>query len=602
MKTPQSSLPSPEELIRADAELHLRTFGVIKNKKGQLVRPSPNVMQLSMLRHYRQQQLKGEPTMLVNLKPRQRGSSTISTYLGYFHSQRYSNLEGVMAGHIKGASINMMELYRRYALNDEFAWRPGQPNVADGGNLNEDITLSNGSHVGMLTAGSTTMGRSGTTQFATLTEVAFWERSDSSKADPALAFINSCYLDGPETLVIMESTPNGASGYFYRSCMDALRGKGRWFFTFTPWFDFPECNIPFAHEDEKCEFEESLTEDEKEEVQRFGVNLEQLNWRRDTVSTMCQGDVQKFRQEYPSDPIECFLLSARPRFNMVIVDNLIKDAMKAKVGTMTLQDNGKASFLPDRGGNWSVFEEPRDGLSYLISVDTSTGEDQQTQNQLAPDPDYHSVQVWRAGYFDQDDVWHKHRLVALHHSRIDLTLLAEEVAAVSALYGDPLVVPEVNNSGLALVKFLHELYDVRLYQRKRVNDTNGMVERHYGWMTDRNTRKTIIDNLAAAVLNEDLDIPDKGVLEQFKTFVINSKGKPEASPGTHDDHVLAAAIALYNMDGASMFRVQRRNNLSARQLTKERPTSSPDGFLNQPLSKVAQFNSRRRAGKRIRRL
>ena len=591
---------NPEELIRLDPELHFRTYARIKDKRGKTVAPKPNVMQAKMLDYYRKQQIAQEPTMLVNLKPRQRGSSTLSTYLCYYHAQRYGNLEGTMAGHIKGASTNMMNLFRRYAENDQFAWRPGQGNIEEGQNLVDDITLTNGTHVGMLTAGSTTMGRSGTNQFATLTEVAFWERSEATKADPALAFINSAFLEGPETLIVMESTPNGASGFFYRTCMDAMNGKGTWHFTFTPWYEFEDCRRLFVTDEQREEFEHELRDDEHEEKERFGVDMEQLHWRRGIIDDQCQGDIMKFRQEFPSDALECFLLSSRPRFNMIVVDNLLKGAIEPRVGTTTIQENGKAVFTPDPGGLWQMFEYPREKCSYIIGVDTATGEDQTTQSQLAPDPDYHSVQVWREAYKDNEDVKHIHKLVALHHSRCDIAILAEEVAAISYLYGDPIVIPEVNNSGLALLKFLQGFYNVRLYQRKKVNESTGFYEKNFGWMTDRNTRKTIIDNLAGLILEEEVDIPSKTVLEELKTFVVNRKGRPEATAGTHDDHVLAAAIALYNINLANEIKPKRRNSLSYTQQKSNRPVSTEDGFLNKELDQVQKHNKRKSTrGKKI---
>ena len=58
----------------------------------------------------------------------------------------------------------------------------------------------------------------------------------------------------------------------------------------------------------------------------------------------------------------------------------------------------------------------------------------------------------------------------------------------------------------------------------------GMVEKSFGWSTDKITRKTIIDHMAAELIDENFDIPDKGVLKELKTFIVNERGKPEAAP------------------------------------------------------------------------
>ena len=124
-------------------------------------------------------------------------------------------------------------------------------------------------------------------------------------------------------------------------------------------------------------------------------------------------------------------------------------------------------------------------------------------------------------------------------------------------YGNAFIIPEVNNSGLALLKYLLEM-GLSVYRRRKYNDSMGMVEKSFGWSTDKITRKTVIDHLAAEIIEENVDIPDENVLKEFKTFIINDRGKPEAAPGHHDDHVLAAAIALYNIDSATTFKAPKK--------------------------------------------
>ena len=129
-----------------------------------------------------------------------------------------------------------------------------------------------------------------------------------------------------------------------------------------------------------------MTEDEKSEMERFDVNYEQLNWRRRVLQDKCNGDISKFRQEYPSDPDECFLMSSRPRFHMANVESMYKACsdQSSRVGNITVQgDNKNASFYPDRAGMWKIYDEPEYDSKYLISVDTCTGEDQQTQGLAA---------------------------------------------------------------------------------------------------------------------------------------------------------------------------------------------------------------------------
>jgi len=169
-------------------------------------------------------------------------------------------------------------------------------------------------------------------------------------------------------------------------------------------------------------------------------------------------------------------------------------------------------------------------------------------------------------------------LVGLYHSRVDVGILAEEIRAGAKWYGGAFVVPEVNNSGLALVKYLVDS-GVSVYRRRKVVDSTGMVEKAYGWNTDRVTRKTVIDHMAAELLEGNFDITDKDILAEMKTFVVNEKGKPEAAAGNHDDHVLAAAISLYNMSSASAYKEPTKRKITTRMLRKNPSLMCPDGFV-----------------------
>ena len=566
------------DLIRIDPEVWFSTFAVIKDKRGKDIKPKANTLQKRMFAHYRKCQIEGLPCKMIILKPRQKGASTCAQALTYHHMRKYENLSGSLMGDISGTSDKVFEIYRRYAENDLFPWDGTGTNLEDGGNLADLIKLKTRSQYGKETAGSKNAGRSGTIQVGNMTEVAFWPMQ--GERDPALGYLQSLYDGDHVSLVVADSTPNGPNGWFYRTWVQ----DNEWAKIFAAWFEFEDSVVPFKSEDELQDFKDTMTEDEKSEMERFDVNYEQLNWSRRVLQDKCNGDISKFRQEYPSDPDECFLMSSRPRFHMANVESMYKACsnQSSRVGNITVQgDNKNASFYPDRAGMWKIYDEPEYDSKYLISVDTCTGEDQQTQG-LAADPDYHSVQVWRAPFEDWHGNWHVPRMVALHHSRVDIGILAHEVEAAARFYGNAFVIPEVNNSGLALLKYLLDM-GLSVYRRRKYNDSMGMVEKSFGWSTDKITRKTVIDHLASEIIEENVDIPDPDILKEFKTFVINDRGKPEAAPGHHDDHVLAAAIALYNIDSATTFKAPKKKKISNRMLRKNPSMMCPDGFMRVPL-------------------
>jgi len=175
------------------------------------------------------------------------------------------------------------------------------------------------------------------------------------------------------------------------------------------------------------------------------------------------------------------------------------------------------------------------------------------------DPDSHSALVLRAGYFDSDGSWVRPALVARVRPpcRVDIDVLAEFIERFSLYYGGCLVVPEVNGPGLALIELLKES-SANLYQREIFNMRESKRSKALGWQTTDKTRRIVIEELASAIRDFDekgsgLDIYCKHAVEELKTFVVTESGRSEAAAGRHDDDVLALAIGITTMAGATRF-------------------------------------------------
>jgi hypothetical protein len=66
-----------------------------------------------------------------------------------------------------------------------------------------------------------------------------------------------------------------------------------------------------------------------------------------------------------------------------------------------------------------------------------------------------------------------------------------------------------------------------------------------GFDTTILTRPLMLDTLNKALRGDEYEANDPGLLEECNAFVYNEDGKPEASPGFHDDKVMSAAGALF---------------------------------------------------------
>ena len=143
------------------------------------------------------------------------------------------------------------------------------------------------------TAGNIQTGRGGTYSDFHGSEVAFWKDAEGIIAGA---------LQGGNPDAVLESTPNGAQGYFYQLAMEALRGDSIWTLHFYPWWWDDEYRL----ETEPLTY----SEEERDLVNRYDLDVEQIAWRRAKIKEL-RG---LFKQEYPEDPISCFLTSGNSYF------------------------------------------------------------------------------------------------------------------------------------------------------------------------------------------------------------------------------------------------------------------------------------------------
>ena len=307
-----------EAIARLDPEVWFAIYGVLKDKEGKVMeKRKPNLLQRRMFAAYREAMKAGKPFKCLGLKPRQVGLSTVIAAITYHHNRTHPNMNGALMADKVGTADKVFEIYRTFAECDTLSWGPGNgplPAFGSPGNIADEIVLPNGSRYGKETAGSARAGAGGTIQVANGTEVAHFPVIKGK--DPALGFLNSWYDEGAMSLGMFDTTPNGPTGLFYDLWQDKGNGYSR---IFAAWFEFLEHSKPFASEQERQAFAGELDDDEREEIARYKVSLEQMHWRRGVIKVKCQGDVSKFRQEYPSDDTSCLTGDARIGTNLGIL-------------------------------------------------------------------------------------------------------------------------------------------------------------------------------------------------------------------------------------------------------------------------------------------
>lgn len=562
-------------LARADPLIHFQGCVQIEGRDKTLRRPVANIFQQRMCAAYSTLLALalelGIQIRILGLKIRQCGGTTIGCELTYHHSQRFAT-DSVIIANVRDNAAEMLRKIQLLHQTDAIEW--GNPLVP----TKAKLEWANGSRVEITSAETMNMGISRTRQFGLFSEAAKYPRG-GVKDDKRIMASALPSIGGPGTIGIAETTPEGASGWFYEQWQGALPldeflaqlaagnpspGNG-WVQVFAAWHEFPE-NRKVVSEVQAKQIMAKLSPRERLGVDRYGWDAGQIAWRRATIASECGGSEDLFDEYYPEDPESCFLSSGRPRFDMRALVELESRAMGQvwQAGTIDLQSSGAALFSPSGAmghGPIVMREPPREGFRYIVWCDPATGEDQTESD----DPDRHSIGVLRVGY-TQDGTEMPDavvaRVAAPYYGEADDT--ANLIEGLSKLYGDALVVLEVN-MGLHILEHL-KLRGVPLYKREIIDPHDRENTRYmWGWkLKDRDQRRTVIDSLAIAIRDRAIDPGDPHLISEMKTFIISKNGKEEARGGCHDDDVMGLAMAYYCRGAATLYTGNTRRRKAPR--------------------------------------
>jgi len=287
----------------------------IRTKAGDIKPLELNKAQLYIHKRLEEQRLATGKVRALLLKGRQQGASTYTEARFLWRTMFSNGRRCFILTHQNDATKNLFNMAKLYIdkLPKEI-----QPVIGTDSSNELVFTHRNASYkVG--TAGNKGVGRSETIQLLHGSEVAFWRHADEHAKG-----ILQAVPDELNTEIIMESTANGANGWFYQQCQAAMRGEGEYMLIFVPWFWQEEYRF-------KCNKDFAPTNEELMLMKLYGIDKEQLNFRRNKIvqlgSNGADGNLA-FKQEYPCTPEEAFLQSDG---NSLIPGNLIQRAMKSSL-------------------------------------------------------------------------------------------------------------------------------------------------------------------------------------------------------------------------------------------------------------------------------
>ena len=568
---------------RYDFAFWAAMYVYIKNKGGgedvlfRLTRPQRKfVAKLEALRKA------GKPIRLILLKARQWGGSTTSQlYMAWLQLIHRKGLNSLIIAHQGTGSDEIKDMFDRmiknypvdmlYKINEDYDENePKLVGVGKSGNIHRVPQRNCKIKIG--TAERPDSCRGGDYNLVHLSEVGVWKATEGKKPEDIVRSACSGILYQPYTMIVYESTANGAGNFFHIEYDDAKKGKSQFEALFVAWFDIDQYSLPFADDKEMEGFAERLyagrnndnAPSSREESGKYlwwlwtqGATLEAINWYIHERAKYT--DHGLMAAEFPSDDIEAFVHSGARVFDKYKVEELKASCRIPKyVGEVYADsDEGKKAlqnlrFKEDTQGSlhiWSkpeIFDDEICRNRYLTVVDIGGRSNK---------ADFSVITVFDRLFMMDGD---KPVVVAQWYGHTDIDILAWKAAQIAAYYDNSLLVIESNTlethdkerdvDGDQSHYILNQISDVypNLYARKQSEEEiRERVPLKYGFHTNVATKPMIISNLIKVIRDNMYVERDEKCIYEYLCYEKKQNGSFGAITGKHDDLLMTRAIGLH---------------------------------------------------------
>lgn len=448
---------------------------------------------------------------IIILKARQQG---LSTYVGgriYFRVSQRKAAKGLVVAHKADSTTALFDMTKRY---HEYVPEILKPKTKYSSRRELVFDLLDSSYT-VATAGGDGIARGETLTHLHASELAFWPASSARTNWNGLI---QAVPNVPGTEVFIESTANGVTGLFYELWQGAVKGENGYYPVFIPWY------LEDGYRDPVPETFKLTPEEEKLQAE-FGLDLEQLAWRRRKIA---ENGIDLFRQEYPATPEEAFLTSGRPVFNPDQLQELMKNT-RDPIKRMALEGE---TWREHPRGELEVYREKQDSEYYYIGADVGMG---------VRDGDWSVAIVLDS----------QKRMVAKYRAQVHPDYFATILNYLGLYYNTARLIVESNNHGILTCHQLAKEFNYQNFYTEVQHDKETDKETvKLGFHTNVRTKPMIIDELRAAMRENEIEIPDRTVLREMMTYIVTESGKMEADASCHDDCVMALALVNYVHEGA----------------------------------------------------
>jgi len=478
-----------------------------------------------------------EAVLLLVIKPRQIGSSTLLTALDLWVTGTHGRTSGVVYAHQDPIHKTLFQMVRRFYLNLPPWLRPQTVassrmelifNNKEGTGLDSHIYVS---LAGASEGTSEGRGRGDTLRLAHLSEIDHYKYPEALQGSlqPSLKKQHG-------TFILEESTANGIGGYCDKKWQRCMERTNNYNHVFLSWKDIPwrptkgggwarkySAQLPCT----PSEYVGTLSGKELDFIQDHDLTLEQVEWWRQALEE-CQGDENKRQQEYPPSIEDAFVSSGELVFShssLAWYEKESKKIVPAAEGQMALVD-GKLFLDPKPDGPLRIYRYPAPDKTYVIGADPAKGYDSGDFSAL-------SVLCRETQEF-----------VAHYYAHHDPEKLAEQASYLGWYYNSALVVPEIPGPGEAMIYALRRVFRYpRIYVRRDLKFRSKPIRDRYGYDNNGSTRPTLVTAVRVAINKQEVMVYDPRLLAECRRFQVVD-GREDHAPGAHDDLIFSAAFAL----------------------------------------------------------
>jgi hypothetical protein len=259
------------------------------------------------------------------------------------------------------------------------------------------------------------------------------------------------------------------------------------------------------------------------------VSIGQMLWRRFKLDEM--KDLNEFRRVFPISQEEAFYSGSSSYFNRDLIELCREKQASPNLGRHLFSDQGShISIAKDDLGVWNIYENTLYGSNYLVACDTSEGGG-------GPESDFSMAMVFELS----DPI----REVASFREKYPPEVFAEQVAAAAKYYNGAHVVPEKNNTGIAFIGRILQIYH-NVYREQRLSGGMFMMTTEYGFRTTSTSKPSALSALQDR-MRKGLIIRTDTVFKELQKF--RQIGlKYQAASGFQDDSISCLwlmAMAIY---------------------------------------------------------